>query len=108
MTALSAKLSKKMEALNEITKKINKRGKTGQDRSNQYPNNPNSSKARKARKEARQAWKKIPPQQGDPESKIFEEQTYYWCPNHQAWCMHRAEVYTYKPEATGSTQSSKS
>ena len=107
MTALSAELSKKMEALSEITKQI-KRGKSNQDRASQQPNNSNSSKARKARKEARHAWKKIPPKQGDPETTVFEERTYHWCPNHQAWCMHLAKDCTYKPEATGSTSSNKS
>ena len=108
MTALSAGLSKKMEALSEITKKINKRGKMNQDRSTQYPNKNNSSKARKARKEARHAWKKIPTQQEDLESKVFEERTYHWCPNHQTWYMYLAKQCIYKPEATGTTSSNKS
>ena len=106
-TSLSTELSKKMEALSEITKQI-KRYKTDQDRTSQQPNNSNSSKARKARKEARHAWKKIPPKQGDLESTVFEERTYHWCPNHQAWYMHLVKDCTYKPEATGSTPSNKS
>ena len=103
MTALSADMFKKMEALSKITKKIKKRGKIDQDRSNQYPNNNISNKVRKARKEARHTWKNFPPQQGDLESKVFEERTYYWCPNHQVWYIHLVKEYTYNAEATGTT-----
>jgi hypothetical protein len=34
-------------------------------------------------------WKKVAPSEGDPKTKQFEDQTYYWCTKHQAWTMHK-------------------
>ena len=82
LTALSAEVSKKMDALNTLSKKIKKKGKSdrnGKDRnnngnrSNQSDNS--STKSRKAAKEARNKWKKVPLSHGDPPTKVFESRT---------------------------------
>ena len=60
LTALSAEISKKMEALSNITKIINKKDKgdnSNQDRNNMNSYSNNSSKNRKAEREAKYVWK---------------------------------------------------
>jgi hypothetical protein len=39
---------------------------------------------------------KEPPMQGKPHTYVWPEngKTYYWCPNHKAWTIHRAEECT--------------
>ena len=114
LTALSTEVSKKIDALNSLSDKIKKKGKNDRN-SNNRSNNGNrsnqsansSAKSRKAAKEARNKWKKVPPSHGDPPTKLFEDRTYLWCSNHQAWCMHDPKVCTYKPESTGTPRSGK-
>ena len=36
-----------------------------------------------------EAWKKIPPKDGDEKSKKLGKHTFHWCEHHMAWCMHR-------------------
>jgi hypothetical protein len=35
-----------------------------------------------------EAWKKIPPKDGDKKSKEMGKHTFHWCEHHMAWCMH--------------------
>ena len=44
-------------------------------------------------------WKKIPPKDGEPTTKIREGRTYHWCTKHQMWCMHTSEECRYDPES---------
>jgi hypothetical protein len=44
--------------------------------------------AKRAARAAKYAWQKVPPASSDPTSKVFEDRTYYWCPNHKSWTMH--------------------
>jgi len=43
----------------------------------------------KTRQEEDEAWKKIPPKDGDEKSKKKGKHMFHWCENHMAWCMHR-------------------
>jgi hypothetical protein len=42
----------------------------------------------KTRQKEDEAWKKIPPKDGDKKSKEMGKQTFHWCEHHMAWCMH--------------------
>ena len=44
-------------------------------------------------------WKKIPPKDGEPTTKVVECRTYHWCTKHQMWCMHTSEECRYDPES---------
>jgi hypothetical protein len=46
------------------------------------------------------AWKKIPPRPGEPRTKKFKGKTYYWCTNHQLWCLHKPSECKLKGEDT--------
>ena len=69
-------MSKKMEELIEITKKIKRIGKGDQGNSNQYSNNT-SNKTRKLKGKQDTYGKKIPPKQRDLATKILEGRTYH-------------------------------
>jgi hypothetical protein len=42
----------------------------------------------KTRQKEDEAWKKIPPKDGDKKSKEMGKHTFHWCEHHMAWCMH--------------------
>jgi len=42
----------------------------------------------KTRDKEDEAWKKIPPKDGDKKSKKMGKHTFHWCEHHMAWCMH--------------------
>lgn len=42
----------------------------------------------KNRQKEDEAWKKVPPKDGDKKSKEVGKHTYHWCVHHMAWCMH--------------------
>jgi len=42
----------------------------------------------KTRDKEDEAWKKIPPKDGDEKSKKMGKHTFHWCEHHMAWCMH--------------------
>ena len=44
------------------------------------------------------AWKKIPPKD-NKKKKVFGPNTYYWCPKHSMWTVHRPEDYKLEPGA---------
>ena len=44
-------------------------------------------------------WKKVPPKDREPDTKVVEGRTYHWCTKHQMWCMHTSEEYRYDPES---------
>jgi len=43
----------------------------------------------KTRQKEDEAWKKIPPKDGDEKSKKMGKHMFHWCEHHMAWCMHR-------------------
>jgi hypothetical protein len=42
----------------------------------------------KTRQKEEEAWKKIPPKDGNKKSKEVGKHTFHWCEHHMAWCMH--------------------
>ena len=45
-------------------------------------------KSDKKDQKADEAWKKVPPKDGEPKQKTVSERTYHWCVHHMAWTMH--------------------
>jgi len=35
-----------------------------------------------------EAWKKVPPKEGEKKEKVHDKRTYHWCVHHMAWTMH--------------------
>ena len=35
-----------------------------------------------------EAWKKVPPKDGEKHEKKYDKRTYHWCEHHMAWTMH--------------------
>ena len=42
----------------------------------------------KTRQKEDEAWKKIPPKDGEKKSKERGKHTFHWCEHHMAWCAH--------------------
>ncbi len=49
-------------------------------------NNKNTSDRLKQKKD--EAWKKVPPKEGEKKEKVHNKHTYNWCVHHMAWTMH--------------------
>jgi hypothetical protein len=49
-------------------------------------NKKNTSDCVKQKKD--EAWKKVPPKEGEKKEKVHEKCTYHWCVHHMAWTMH--------------------
>ena len=81
-TALTAELSKdKTDAQN---------GKR-QDKRGPRPGNKDKRDQKKKKlinNDNRWGWKKTPPTDKQPSVKVFNNKTYFWCINHQAWTIH--------------------
>ena len=50
--------------------------------------NAGSKQINTFRQKEDEAWKKIPPKDGDKKSKEMGKHTFHWCEHHMAWCMH--------------------
>jgi hypothetical protein len=46
------------------------------------------NRGNKTRQKEDEAWKKIPPKDGDKKSKEMGKHTFHWFEHHMAWCMH--------------------
>ena len=66
-------------------KDANQQNKNGGKKDNKK--NKKSDKSKKD-KDSKWAWKKAPPANGES-TKTFEGKTYYWCPKHKAWTLHK-------------------
>jgi len=44
------------------------------------------------------AWKKVPPKSGQSKIMKRDSKTYYWCPEHLAWCVHKPSECNLKKE----------
>ena len=90
----------KIVALNNEIKllKATKKKKGGKsddppgNNNNKSPNSGNNggkkSKKKKGTNDSTWEWKKVPPSEGET-SKNFEGKTYFYCPKHKAWCLHK-------------------
>ena len=46
------------------------------------------NRGNKTRQKVDEAWRNIPPKDGDKKSKEMSKHTLHWCKHHMAWCMH--------------------
>ena len=72
-------------------KKGGKSDDPGNNDNNKSPNSGNNggkSKKKKGTNDSKWEWKKVPPSEGET-SKNFEGKTYFYCPKHKAWCLHK-------------------
>ena len=53
-----------------------------------------------------EAWKKVPPKEGEKHEKKHDERTYYWCEHHMAWTMHSPKECRLGKERKGEKTSS--
>ena len=100
--ALKAELEQVSGETLRLSKKIASQAKTdnleadddqGQDNAGNHPNKRGRQRSRKD-KSNRQApnedeeWKKVPPKQGEPETKKVDDTEWFWCREHKAWSLH--------------------
>jgi hypothetical protein len=52
--------------------------------------------SKKAAGEEKWDWKKVPPKEGEPQSKQMPDfdKIHHWCEDHQAWAVHAPSSYT--------------
>jgi hypothetical protein len=56
----------------------------------------------KSRQKKDEAWKKIPPATGEPQTKKIKAKDFHWCIHHMAWTVHRPEECRNRPGAPAS------
>ena len=88
IVALSAELKK-------FKKNKSPASNANKDKDNEDTNKGKSNKQKKGKKskqkkdnDSKWAWKKVPPANGET-TKDFESKTYYFCPKHKAWTLHK-------------------
>ena len=85
-------LTAKFEELKDKNLKLSKSLLNGKKYN---PKNQNFKKKKsvnkKNKKEKDYTWKKVPPNEGAPETIQRDNKTYHWCPEHLAWCIHKPE-----------------
>jgi hypothetical protein len=59
-------------------------------------NKQNTSDQVKQKKD--EAWKKIPPKEGEKHKKEHDGRTYYWCVHHMVWTMHTPKKFCLRKE----------
>jgi len=82
--ALQARLS----SIDNRTKGLESRMHKPKQSDTKHP----GQKTKKGKKKAgkpKEAWRLVPPKEGDPKSRKVGEKTYHWCHNHQAWVIHK-------------------
>ncbi len=52
------------------------------------------------------AWKKVPPKDGEKHKKKHDERTYFWCEHHMAWTKHSPKECCFGKERKGEKASS--
>ena len=80
--ALEAQI-KKMTTSNKSKKDIKKSNKPTEHTSN-------TTKSQK-KKQGKPAWMTVKPKVGDSNQKTVQGKTYYWCPKHQSWGIHKPQ-----------------
>jgi hypothetical protein len=96
----------------EIKKSVKKTGDKEEDKENVEPL---TDEEKRKRKDARiPDWKKVKPKEGETETKVVDNRTYYWCTKCRngrgMWALHKEHVdnFTYKPKTSGDNSANKS
>jgi len=50
------------------------------------------------------SWKRVPPGEGEPRTNKFKGCTYYWCTNHNLWCLHKPSECKLKKESQAASK----
>ena len=84
-------LTAQMQQIEEKNKKLQLKLKQKLlDAQNSGKKKTNSNKKVK-KNDDKWAWKDVPPSKGEKHEKTFESKTYYWCPYHKKWTLHKPE-----------------
>ena len=62
----------------------------------------------KKKQKADEAWMKVPPKDGDPTIKMYQNKKWHWCIHHMAWTMHTSEECKLGKERTAAAVASSS
>ena len=65
----------------------NNNDKDGGKKKGKAKNKKDTSNKKKQKED--EAWKKVPPKEGDPKTKKNGELTFNWCIHHMAWTVHK-------------------
>jgi hypothetical protein len=65
-------------------------------------------KGRKQQQKQIKPWKKEPPKEGEPRTKVVNNKTYNWCPKHLAWTFHTKDECRLKLQAENASKDDKS
>ncbi len=77
---------KKKKNKDNKTKDKDDKGSTGGGDNKKNKNKKDTSNKKNQKKE--EAWKRVPPKEGEAKEKIVKEKTYHWCKHHMAWGIH--------------------
>jgi len=78
------KLDPKLSAIAKDKKKEDKGENKGKKK-----NKTDTSNKKYQKKD--EAWKKMPPKEGDPKEKQLGKYTFQWCEHHMAWMAHKPQ-----------------
>ena len=77
-----------------------KRNERDEDNDNQQPQGGMERKIAtvlwKKKFKGNMAWKNVPPNDGEAETKVVKGKKYYWCKHHEYWCFHPSHECTFK------------
>ncbi len=85
------KLDPKLSAIAKDKKKED----TGENKGKKKNKKDTSNKKYQKKNEA---WKKVPPKEGDPKEKQLGKYTFQWCEHHMAWTAHKPQNCTLNPK----------
>ena len=83
-----------------LPKSSNKSGKKKNSNKSDHGNKQKSTK------KADEKWRKLPPKDNEPQSKVVKGKTYHWCIHHMAWVRHHPDECQLKKQREQDGQSS--
>jgi len=82
----------KIIALEAQLKKMSNSNKGKKDNKNSNkPTERTSNTSKPQKKKGKPAWMTVKPKVGDSNQKTVQGKTYYWCPKHQSWGIHKPQ-----------------
>ena len=84
MTAAINELKGQLKLSPQLAAKVEKGNKKRKGQKNKNK----KDKSDRAKQKKDEAWKKVPPKDGEKHEKKHDERTYHWCEHHMAWTMH--------------------
>jgi hypothetical protein len=67
----------------------------GKDKDDKKEGKKKQNKKDRSNKKAQkkdEAWKRVPPKEGEPKEKKHGDYTFHWCEHHMAWTIHKPEA----------------